>query len=403
MKLNILIYNSDLNLPTFVYKLGEHLVKQNHQVTFMGQSHYWFAFSENGMNYYPLPYSNQTTWLLFSTLSAVFKLSFNSPLEAPSTFRTIRNDYRRNKSIKGVRNWLLDFIRLTVCKQIQPDIIHNQWSPALAALEPLFDQYPIVQSLWGRLEEITPYHSEKISKIYKKFYPKIKGFHSVNNQLIERARNFGAKDSNTAVTYTNVDYKRIKETSSRTFKFKQKKFINIISVGDYSWRKGHVFSLEAMKILEKKGIKFRYKIIGKGDDTECNFHIKDLNLNEYVSLQNQTGHNQIFEEFAKADIFLLGSIQEGFATVVTEAMASNIPVIATSCSGMPELLKDKINSWLISPFAPSAIADGIIEIVNTPQDEIRKITTNAISLVEQKLIWEKQISNYIKLYQNALN
>jgi hypothetical protein len=70
MKLNILIYNSDLNLPTFVYKLGEHLVKQNHKVTFMGQSDYWFAFSENGINYYPLLYSYQITWILVSTISA---------------------------------------------------------------------------------------------------------------------------------------------------------------------------------------------------------------------------------------------------------------------------------------------------------------------------------------------
>jgi hypothetical protein len=52
--MKVLIYNSDLNLPTFVYKLCEHLVKRNHQVTFMGQSHYWFALSENGIGYYPL-------------------------------------------------------------------------------------------------------------------------------------------------------------------------------------------------------------------------------------------------------------------------------------------------------------------------------------------------------------
>jgi hypothetical protein len=100
----------------------------------MGQSYYWFAFSENGISYYPLPYSNQTTWLLFSTLSAVFKLSFKSPLEAPSIFSTIKKDYQKNKGIKGGRNRLLDFIRLAACKQIQPDVIHNQWSPFVLSL-----------------------------------------------------------------------------------------------------------------------------------------------------------------------------------------------------------------------------------------------------------------------------
>lgn len=399
MKSRILIYNSDLNLATFVYKLGEHLVKQNHRVTFMGHSNYWFGFSENGISYYPLPYSSQTAWLLLSTMAAFFKLSVIRPSAILSVFRTIKEDYQKNKGIKGGRNWLLDFIRLGACQMIKPDLIHNQNSPALASLEPLFDHYPIVQSLHGKLEDFSPYFDQKIASVYQQFFPKISGFQSDSSLSWQNAQKFGTQTDNVYISYSLSENKWLKTPKGLEHR---NDHLKITTVGKLIWKKGFLYALEAMNLLMGE-LKFTYQIIGGGDPTEVRFHIEDLNLNDQVKLVNHLPHDQIFREIRESDLFLLPSLQEGFATVVTEAMTLGVPVISTNCSGMPELLKDRYNALLVSPRDPQAIAKAILNFSQMSSNEIAQITTNAQSLVKQRLLWEDQIHNYIRLYENSLN
>jgi colanic acid/amylovoran biosynthesis glycosyltransferase len=370
----------------------------------MGQSHYWFAFAENGISYYPLPYSYQTTWLLISTISAFFKLLVKRPLAVLPVFSTIKKDYQKNKGIKGGRNWLLDFIRLAACKQIQPNVIHNQWSPALAALEPLFNHYPIVQSLHANLEDFTPFCFPKMGEIYSKFFPRISGFQSASIKALSNAKLFGINTENIKVTYTSVDENVL---TSKIFLQTQKNKasqIKIVSVGDYVWRKGHVYALEAMSILKRKGLNFNFEIYGKGDMTEDIFNRYDLNLTTLeVQLFDRVDHNLVLNKIEKASLFLLPSVQEGFATVATEAMALGVPVVSTTCDGMQEKLKHKVNAFLVEPMNPYQIAEAIEEVQNTPEDDLSKIISNAKELVRNELTWEIQIENYLKLYQNSLN
>lgn len=399
-KLTVLVYNGDLQVPTFVYKLGEQLLKRNHHVTIMGQSDAWFTFRENGIIYYPLPSPTKPTWLLFSTLICLFKVLVKSPLAIPSIFETMKDDYNRNKGIKGGRNWLLDFIRLAESRQIQPDVIHNQWSPLLVALEPLFPFYPIVQSLHGRLVDITPFHNQAIANIYQKFYPMVSGFQSASQQLLNNASHFGASTSNTKVTYSLVEKAQIQKHHFPAYLKTEQ--LNIISIGKLAWRKGYGFALDAMKILKDQGIGFQYHIVCWDDPTEIKFHIAELELEEYVTLYFSLPHDQTLKQLQQADLFLLPSVEEGFATVVTEAMALEIPVISTNCGGMGELIKDGENGWLIPSRNANALVDAINHFRKLPSKKLQTITDNALRLVNDRLTWEKQIDQLISLYQNSL-
>jgi glycosyltransferase involved in cell wall biosynthesis len=84
-------------------------------------------------------------------------------------------------------------------------------------------------------------------------------------------------------------------------------------------------------------------------------------------------------------------------------MTLGTPVISTTCSGMPELLKDRYNALLVPPRDSRAIANAILNFSQMSSDEIAQITTNAQLLVKQRLLWEDQIHNYIRLYENSLN
>jgi glycosyltransferase involved in cell wall biosynthesis len=63
-----------------------------------------------------------------------------------------------------------------------------------------------------------------------------------------------------------------------------------------------------------------------------------------------------------------------------EAMACNLPVVATSISGIPELVRDGETGWLIPPESPMAIANVVAEIKSRPEEASKR------SLAGRKLI-----------------
>jgi colanic acid/amylovoran biosynthesis glycosyltransferase len=297
----------------------------------------------------------------------------------------------------------LDFIRLAACKQIQPDLIHNQWSPSLAALEPLFSHYHVFQSLHGRLEDVTPFHDQVIAGIYKKFFPKLAGVQAVSGETLKNASLFGAPTSNAIITYANVDSHWVDKARHSDFKIVRKSQLNIISVGNYVWSKGYIYALEAMKQLKDKSLNFHYKIIGNGDETQYRFHANDLGLNGFVTLQNKTPHYQVIKEIKDADLLLLPSIQEGFGAVVSESMAVGTPVLTTDCRRKIEVLKNGVDSLIVPSMSSSSIAKGIEEFLAMSAHDEQEIISNAKLKVKKYLTYEVNITKYLNIYKKALS
>ncbi len=395
-RLNIIIYIGGFHFPSFIVKLAQHLSKNGHQVAFMGHSTRFKSLKVHGIKYYSLPLQANLGHLIAKTLLVFGQLLILQPASFYSILRTIKNNFHQKK---GRKNLLMDFIRLSTCKVIQPDLIHNQWSPALASLEPLFNHYPIVQSLHGRLEDITPFHDPIIANIYKKFFPQVKGFQSDSQHLLDNASLFGANNENTFVSYSLIEQEQVKK---QTPKGPTDSTLHIISIGKFVWRKGFIYALDAMAILKARGIPFHYKIIGWDDPTAIKFHIADLQLQEEVELKSNLPHDETLGQLKQADLFLLSSVEEGFATVLTEAMALHKPVISTNCGGMGELIVNNKNGWLIPSRHPRAIADAVEHYLQLTPDEVENVTQNAKQLVEDQLTWERQINQFISLYQNSL-
>lgn len=66
------------------------------------------------------------------------------------------------------------------------------------------------------------------------------------------------------------------------------------------------------------------------------------------------------------DVFVLSSLWEGLGRALTEAMATGVPVVATSVDGVPELVKDGETGFLIPPRRPDLLAQQIIYLLDHP-------------------------------------
>lgn len=81
-----------------------------------------------------------------------------------------------------------------------------------------------------------------------------------------------------------------------------------------------------------------------------------------------TGYrNDIPRVLAASDILVLPSFREGTPRVITEAMASGIPIIATDIAGIPEQVNEGESGYLIPPGDPEALADRLNRLLSNPE------------------------------------
>ncbi|GBG57982.1 glycosyl transferase [Sporomusaceae bacterium FL31] len=130
----------------------------------------------------------------------------------------------------------------------------------------------------------------------------------------------------------------------------------VMGVGRLSYEKGFDILIRAHAILLAKGIRHKLIIIGDGDDrVNLEALIKHLCIEDTVELLGYKENPYIWMKNATA--FVLSSRFEGLPTVLIEAMALGIPIVATDCMGSREVLDDG-KYGLIAPMEdPATLAD----------------------------------------------
>jgi glycosyltransferase involved in cell wall biosynthesis len=66
------------------------------------------------------------------------------------------------------------------------------------------------------------------------------------------------------------------------------------------------------------------------------------------------------------DLFLLPSAQESFGLAALEAMACEVPVIASSVGGLPEIVENDVTGYVFPPTETAAMANKAIELLKDP-------------------------------------
>jgi len=158
-------------------------------------------------------------------------------------------------------------------------------------------------------------------------------------------------------------------------KIKSNNQLTIICTATISLRKGIFYLLEAFSDIQKKYPKSKLILINTFDE-----NLKQL-LNKYNKLNIEwiapVRNEKISELLNTADIFVLPTLEDGFARTVTEALVSGLPVITTNNCGAKDFIIEGENGSIVAIRNSKAIEDAISfwwEKIKT-NDEV--IITNA--------------------------
>lgn len=134
----------------------------------------------------------------------------------------------------------------------------------------------------------------------------------------------------------------------------------MICVGRDNPQKNQLRFIEALKILEDKGVTLKVDWYGKFESSygqKCKERIKALNLENTIFLKGET--RNVRDEYRKHDVFCLPSIYEGFPNVLCEAMSCGLPVLCSDVCDNPLIVTEGVNGYLFNPYDNKDIADKI--------------------------------------------
>ena len=154
--------------------------------------------------------------------------------------------------------------------------------------------------------------------------------------------------------------------SMRKSKTRENRPFRIVSIGSLQLYKGQSYLLEACKLLLDRGIPLSCQIIGGGElRKSLEKQIKDQQLDEFVELSGPRVQNEVAEFLTKADCYVQPSVimpsgkMEGIPVSIMEALACELPVVASDLSGIPELIRHNETGLLVPQRNAKAIADAV--------------------------------------------
>ena len=176
----------------------------------------------------------------------------------------------------------------------------------------------------------------------------------------------------------------------------------LLAVGSLSRQKGYDDLLAALSLLqEKKEAGWQLAVAGSGPlGGELRALVEELNLKQKVLFLGR--RDDVPELMAAADALVLSSRWEGLPGVVLEAMAAELPVVATEVGGTPELIVDGETGFLVPAAAPQELAEALEKLFSLLPEDLQRHGQAGRCRVEAHFTVEQMVRAYQDLYFRVL-
>jgi len=105
--------------------------------------------------------------------------------------------------------------------------------------------------------------------------------------------------------------------------------------------------------------------------------------------------------YAAADFFLFPTYYDAFGMVVTEAMASGLPVITSRAAGAAQFIEDRVSGWLThEPWDPDQLAEGVTALASDESTRLR-MGTAARKAIEN-YTWDRTAAATMDIYREVI-
>jgi glycosyltransferase involved in cell wall biosynthesis len=193
------------------------------------------------------------------------------------------------------------------------------------------------------------------------------------------------------VSIPKKDAKQMLEVPSDAFVFG--------TVGRLAPTKGLSYMIEAFAKVKQQVPSAHLVLLGDG---RCKVELEEQAAGTSCTDSiHFPGHRDNIPELLRAmDVFVLSSIAEGMPRAILEAMAAEVPCIATQVGGIPEIINTENVGILVPPANADALAEAMLKVANMPRDRLEKLTESAQNRVTQVYSHDVVRKKLVSLYES---
>jgi glycosyltransferase involved in cell wall biosynthesis len=159
--------------------------------------------------------------------------------------------------------------------------------------------------------------------------------------------------------------------------------------------------VRATPLVREQIPQFRLRVVGDGP---CRPALEaltaELGLQEQVTFTGEA--DNVAEQLGRASMFVLPSLSEGVSLSLLEAMATGLPVVATSVGGNVEVVREGETGFLVPPRDPAGLARAIIRLA-ADGELSKQMGAAGRRRVETTFDVRAMVSSYERLYQEGLS
>ncbi|ALS35885.1 glycosyltransferase involved in cell wall biosynthesis [Enterococcus rotai] len=295
-----------------------------------------------------------------------------------------------------------------VISENEIELIHAHFGPAGLEMLPIAEnkKVPLLVTFHG-------YDASELlkDKIYSKHISSLFNYAhviTVSQNMMNELIPYGLRTERSYVHYIGVPVSEFEfEEKENLFeKYHLKKEITFLQVSNFVEKKGHIYTIEAFEQLVLTYP--RAKLILAGDGllkNKIEEVVKKKGLQNSVVFVGKVVKEEVQQLMKSADVFVHHSItakngdKEGIPTVLMEAMAVGLTVVSTNHAGIPELIEDGENGFLVDEKDVKNYAKKMVEVLSTDN----KIRRNARKIIVEKFNMNKQNSELERIYSEILN
>jgi glycosyltransferase involved in cell wall biosynthesis len=169
-----------------------------------------------------------------------------------------------------------------------------------------------------------------------------------------------------------------------------------LNVGRYVSLKGQHDLIAAMGRVVNEWPDARLFLVGWGVlEDDLRTAAENRGLAENVIFTGRVPYADIHEWYALADVFAMPSLLEGLGIAGLEAMAAELPVVATDVPGLSEIVVGGRTGLLVPPNAPHQLADAMMRAATTNEPYGERGYERAMATFDIR----KTVSSYVQLYR----
>ena len=260
---------------------------------------------------------------------------------------------------------------------------------------------PAAHGLRGRLRRFVGWRARDMRRIRAVGYlshQTVCVSNAVRRTLVET---YGYPASRTTIVYNGIDVKHYRPSGRSREEAREALGIPrdaevLVDIARLARLKRLDLLLQALVVLsQQRPTTLRCVIVGQGPlEDALKAQANALGLADTVVFVGHHDDPRIFLE--AADVYVTSSEREGFGLALVEAMAYELPCVATDIGGHDEVLADRATGVLVPPGSPEALAHGIQRVLDHPA-EARAMGIAARRAVEARFDIERMVAQLVDI------